>query len=188
MRRWILLGDLAWTTLAFVFASLLRYGVHWDGITYHAIYALLPFLVGSCFAWIVLFYRMRLDGFHGGWWMPSIASGLFLAVFCEMSLLLAAAYVTRQYVSRLALTYYVFLLLPGFLVIRHLARRALRGKHVVLCVCFLRCVCSHRVARSLATYRGEHHPARLLVSHSDPCLSSGCAFPSVSLSGALAMV
>src|SRR5580765_2347891 len=169
MRRWILLGDLAWTTLAFVVASLLRYGVHWDGITYHAIYALLPFLVGSCFAWIVLFYRMRLDGFHGGWWMPSIASGLFLAVFCEMSLLLAAAYVTRQYVSRLALTYYVFLLLPGFLVIRHLARRALRGKHECGEVCRVVIAGSDHIAREIAS-KIAHHPEML-------CRVVGFLFP-----------
>ena len=169
MGRWILLCDLGWTTFAFLIASVLRYGVHWDDVSYHATFALLPFLIGSCFLWVGLFYRMRLDGFHGGWWMPSIASGLFLAVFCEMSLLLAAAYLTRQYVSRLALTYYVLLLLPGFLVIRHLARRTLRGKHDCGDVCRVVIAGSDHIAREIAS-KIAHHPEML-------CRVVGFLFP-----------
>lgn len=167
--RWILLGDLAWTILAFGIASVLRYGLHWSTESARATLALLPFLVGSCFLWIVLFYRFKLDGFHGGWWLPSVTSGLLLAVACEMILLLAAAYLTRQYVSRLALSYLAIFLFPGLLMVRQLARRALRGKHIKGQVCKVVIAGSDNVAREIAS-KLSHHPEML-------CQIVGFLFP-----------
>ena len=169
MARWILGGDLLWTTTAFVIAGVLRYGVHWDAVSYEAGYTLLPFLASSCLLWTILFYRMGLDGFQGGWWMPSIASGLFLAVFCEMSLLLAAAYLTRQYVSRLALSYFGLLLFPGLLIVRHVVRRSLRGRHACGAVSRVVIAGSDHIAREIAS-KIAHHPEML-------CKVVGFLFP-----------
>ncbi len=169
MAHWILVGDLLWTGIAFTVAGILRYGIHWDATSYRATYALIPFLVGSVVLWTVLFYRMGLDGFHGGWWLPSIASGLVLAICCEMTLLLATAYLTRQYVSRLALTYFGILLFPGFLLVRHLVRRSLRGRHACGDVCRVVIAGSDHIAREIAS-KIAHHPEML-------CKVVGFLFP-----------
>jgi lipopolysaccharide/colanic/teichoic acid biosynthesis glycosyltransferase len=168
-RHWVLVGDLTWTVFAFVVAGYFRYGNKWDGATYHAVYALLPFLVFSVVLWTILFYRMKLDGFQGGWWLPSVASGLFLAVVGQMSFLLAAAYLTRQYVSRLALAYYGLLLFPGFLLVRHVVRRSLRGRHACGDVCRVVIAGSDRIAREIAS-KIANHPEML-------CRVVGFLFP-----------
>jgi lipopolysaccharide/colanic/teichoic acid biosynthesis glycosyltransferase len=169
IRRWILAGDLLWTVFAFVAAGYFRYGYSWDDTTYHAVYALLPFLAVSVAMWTILFYRMKLDGFEGGWWLPSVASGLFLAVVGQMSLLLAAAYLTRQYVSRLALAYYGLLLFPGFLLVRHVVRRSLRGRHACGDVCRVVIAGSGHIAREIAS-KIANHPEML-------CRVVGFLFP-----------
>ena len=167
--RWILTGDLLATTLAFVTAVFLRYGIHWDSSAYRSAYPLLPFLAVSYVLWFVLFYRMRLDGFHGGWWPPSIASGLFLAVLIEMSFLLAGAYLTRQYVSRMVLISYGVLLFPGFLLVRQSVRRVLRGRHASGEVCRVVIAGSDHVAQEIAS-KITHHPEML-------CRVVGFLFP-----------
>jgi lipopolysaccharide/colanic/teichoic acid biosynthesis glycosyltransferase len=169
IARWILAGDLVWITLSFLTAGLLRYGTQWDATSYRATYALLPFLIASWVLWTILFYRMKLDGFQGGWWLPSIASGLFLAVMGQMTLLLAAAYLTRQYVSRLVLASYGLLLFPGFLLVRHVVRRFLRGRHASGEVCRVVIAGSDHIAREIAS-KIAHHPEML-------CQVVGFLFP-----------
>jgi lipopolysaccharide/colanic/teichoic acid biosynthesis glycosyltransferase len=169
IRRWILLGDLIGITLAFFLAGYLRYGTHWDFARHHATYALLPFLIGSWTLWTILFYRMKLDGFQGGWWLPSIASKLLLAVFGQMSLLLAVAYLSRQYVSRLALAYYGLLLCPVFLLVRNLVRRFLIERHASGEVCRVVIAGSDHIAREIAS-KLAHHPEML-------CRVVGLLFP-----------
>jgi lipopolysaccharide/colanic/teichoic acid biosynthesis glycosyltransferase len=167
--RGILAGDLLWTTLAFFAAGFLRYGTQWD-VTGHAVtHAFLPLLAASWILWSVLFYRMKLDGFHGGWCLSSVVSGLMLGVCAQMSLLLAVAYLTRQYVSRLALAYYGILLFPGFLLVRYLVRRFLNRRHAAGSVCRVVIAGSGHIAGELAT-KISNHPEML-------CRVVGLLFP-----------
>jgi FlaA1/EpsC-like NDP-sugar epimerase len=111
---------------------------------------------------------MKLDGSKEVG-LPSVASGLFLAVVGQMSLLLAAAYLTRQYVSRLALAYYGLLLFPGFLLVRHVVRRSLRGRHACGDVCRVVIAGSGHIAREIAS-KIANHPEML-------CRVVGFLFP-----------
>ena len=167
--RGILAADLVWMTIAFFLAGFLRYGTHWNVNSYRVSHLLLPFLACGWLLWTLLFYQMDLDGFQGGWWLPSIASSLLLGVSGQMALLLAAAYLARQYVSRLALGYYAILLLPGFLLVRHAVRNILRVRHSCGEVSRVVIAGSDHIARELAS-KISNHPEML-------CRVVGFLFP-----------
>ncbi len=157
---WILATDLLWVALSFLGADLLRYGVHW-GTTQNAfVHILLPFLPVTWLAWAVLSENMQLDGFRGGWRFPAIVSALFLAVLLLMTVLLAVSYLTREYVSRLAIGYVGILLLGGFIAIRYGARLFLRARHRGGKVGRVLIVGTGSIARELAS-KIEHHPEML---------------------------
>jgi len=78
--------------------------------------------------WVLLSSQMKLDCFRGGWRFPAVVSQISLAVLCLMSILLAAGYLRRDYVSRLALSYFGILLFVGFIGIRYIARLLLLAK------------------------------------------------------------
>lgn len=100
---------------------------------------------------------MQLDGFRGGWRLPAIVSQLSLAVCFLMATLLAGGYLTRQYVSRLALGYFGVLLLLGFVLIRYGARVFLRSRHHAGEVSRVVVVGTGHVARELVA-KIEQHP------------------------------
>ena len=156
MARGILAADLLWMTIAAFVASLLRYGIHWDTSSYRITHVLLPLLAASWLLWTLLFFQIDLDGFQGGWWLPSVASRLLLGVAGQMTLLLAAAYLTRQYLSRLALGYYGVLLFPGFLLIRHIVWNFLRNRHSCGDVSRIVIAGSDQIARELASKISNH--------------------------------
>ena len=126
LEFWILLADLVWIVLAFLSADLLRYGLTWSWGERLAIRALLPFVIATCGCWVALSLVMHMDGFRGGWRMSAMLSQLFLGLSCTIALVTMLGYFSRNYVSRLALTYFMFLLGAGFAGIRCGARTLMR--------------------------------------------------------------
>lgn len=127
--RWILVADCAWIAIAVLGADVLRYGIHGSTSAALTAHHLFLFLFVNWGLWFVLSLRMHLDGFHGGWRFSAMVSQLCLAVGLLMAGLFAAGYLVREYVSRLALTYFGGLLLVGLFLIRYGACIFLRGRH-----------------------------------------------------------
>jgi lipopolysaccharide/colanic/teichoic acid biosynthesis glycosyltransferase len=169
LTNWMVTADLIWTLLSFFVAGFLRYGVGWGIRDRISFYPLLPFLVASLVLWVLLFHRFRLDGFHGGWRFPAVASRLLLAIFCLMSGLLATAYLAQRYVSRLVLVYFGALLFVGFLVFRYLVSQQLRARRRMGNLSRIVVVGSGSIAREVAA-KIERHPEML-------CKVAGFLFP-----------
>jgi len=169
LEVWILLADLACIGVAFLGADLLRFGLTWDPNELVSIHALLPFVIATCFIWIALSAVMQMDGFRGGWKLSAVFSHLLLGTSCTFALLLALGYLTRNYVSRLALGYFMLLLVGGFLGVRCLARLMLRWKHEEGDVWRVVIIGSGRVAQEVAA-KIELHPEML-------CKVVGMLFP-----------
>lgn len=166
---WILLADLAWIAAAFLGADLLRFGLTWLPDERVSIRALLPFVIASGVLWLVLSLFMPMDGYRRGWKLSNVLSQLLVGTLCTFATLLTLAYLMRSYVSRLALGYFVCLMIAGFVAIRCLARLFLRWRHrdgdlwrVVILGC-------GREAQEVAT-KIEQHPEML-------CKVVGMLFP-----------
>ena len=157
VSRGILLSDLAWSVVALFGAEVLRYGAFWQAADRSPSYALLPFLVVTIIIWILLSASMKLDCFRGGWHFPAVFSRLFLAVFCLMCVLLSGGYLAREYVSRLALTYFGLLLFGGFVGIRYVGRLLLLARYHAGKVRRVVIVGANRIARELAL-KIKRHP------------------------------
>lgn len=118
---------------------------------------------------------MKLDCFRGGWRFQAMVSQLFLAVLCLMCVLLSVGYLRREYVSRLALSYFGVLLLVGFIGIRYAARVMLLAKYHAGHVRKVVIVGSDRIARELGV-KISRHPEMLckvvgfLCPEDDPTL------------------
>jgi lipopolysaccharide/colanic/teichoic acid biosynthesis glycosyltransferase len=153
---WILGTDLLWVAVAFFCADVLRYGVHWGDAQEGFAYSLTPFLFVAWLLWGFLSTKMSLDGFRSGWRFPAMVSTVFLGVSFLMTVLLAASYLSRRYVSRLALGYFGLLLLLGFVVIRYGVRLFLRSRHRAGRVGRVIIVGNGQVARELASKIGRH--------------------------------
>jgi len=157
---WILGTDLLWVAIAFVCADVLRYGLSWGVAQKVFVYNLVPFLFAAWLLWALLSNKMKLDGFRGGWRFPAMVSALFLGVSFLMTVLLAGSYLSRRYVSRLALGYFGILLFLGFVAIRYGARLFLRARHRAGKVGRVVIVGNGQVARELAS-KIERHPEML---------------------------
>src|SRR5215471_13190178 len=129
VSRWIMATDLCWCVLAFAGAEALRYHRFWEPVNRPTLEVLLPFLAATTVLWVLLSSWMKLDCFRGGWRFSAVVSQVSLAVLCLMAVLLSAGYLEREYVSRLALSYFGILLLVGFIGIRYLARLLLVAKY-----------------------------------------------------------
>lgn len=161
LQNWILVADLLWISLALIIAETLRYGPDWyrpENAAGRVLF--LPSMLAASTAWVVLSYAMQLDCFGGGWRFSATAAHLFLAVFFVMTVLLAGAYLSRQYVSRLALGYFTVLLWVGFLTLRWFAFAWLNRRYRVGNIRRVVIVGSGRVARELAS-KFERHPEML---------------------------
>ncbi len=156
MTLLILLADLAWSAPAFFGAVILRYGIHWSADDRAKISALVPFLAATCIIWTVLSAWTHLDCFRGGWHFPAVVSHIFLAVTGLIVLLLATGYLLQQFVSRLALCSFGFLLFMGFLGIRYGARIVLGAQYRAGAVSRVVIAGSGPVARELATKIARH--------------------------------
>ncbi len=169
LDAWILAFDLIWATLAFAASFAVRYGLVWSSVTRTSMLALLPFFLASCVIWTFLSCTMNLDGFHGGWRLPAVVSHVLSALLCTMSILLALAYLARNYVSRLVLLYFGLLLFAGFIGIRTTAYSILRAKCRQSGVWRVVVLGTGRMARELSE-KFEHHPETL-------CSVAGLLFP-----------
>ena len=156
MSRWILLADLVWSVIALFGADALRYGVFWMAPDRTAIYALVPFLAVTMVFWILLSGRITLDGFRGGWRFPAVVSHVFSVVLCLMFILFSGAYLAREYVSRLALSYFGVLLFVGFVGVRYIARLLLLARYRSGNVRRVMIVGADRTAREVALKITRH--------------------------------
>lgn len=122
LRYTILLLDLAWIALAFMLSYALRYGriVYADLSPSLGWYA--PVFAAAAVIWIALYLSKNLEGFKGGWHLPTVFSQVMVGVFYLMILLFALAFLGRHYYSRLLLLYLACVLPFGLIIIRCLAR------------------------------------------------------------------
>lgn len=160
VRRKILVADLIWTFVAMGLGYLCRYGWIWHGPTQGTALTFVPFLILAAGCWTLLCSRFGLDGFRGGWHSPAIVSELFLSVSGLMVILLALAYLRREYVSRLVLSYFGLAIFLGFLAIRLGFRQYFKGLHRAGEVRRVVIVGNGSLARELAT-KIDRHPEML---------------------------
>ena len=169
LEFWILIADLAWTGIAFLGADLLRFGVTWAPDERASIHALLPFVLATCAIWVALSAFMQMDGFRGGWKLSTVFFHLLFGIACTFGVTLTVGYLIRSYVSRLALSYFMLLLVGGFLAIRCLARFILHWQHEGGDVWRVVILGSGRVAQEVAV-KIQSHPEML-------CTVVGMLFP-----------
>jgi lipopolysaccharide/colanic/teichoic acid biosynthesis glycosyltransferase len=152
----ILIGDVFLIAASFFIATYLRYGTS----DYGRIRTLLPFVGASCLLWVFFYDRMNLTGVRDGWKMSAIASRLLLAVGGQMSLVLAVGYLTRLYVSRVALVTVALLSLLGFLGLRYCVRSLLFARRVSGSLSRVVIAGSGRIASEIAA-KIKRHPELL---------------------------
>jgi lipopolysaccharide/colanic/teichoic acid biosynthesis glycosyltransferase len=139
---------------------LCRYGCVWRGPVGGSALTFLPFLIVAIGCWTLLSSRFGLDGFRGGWHSPAIVSELFLSISSLMVILLALAYLRREYVSRLVLSYFGLAIFLGFLAIRLAFRQYFKALHRAGDVRRVVIVGNGALARELAT-KIDRHPEML---------------------------
>jgi len=154
----VLIEDIVWILISVLSAYALRYGpaeIASSSLPSQAQY--LGVAIAAVVVWCLLYLRIKLDGFSGGWNLPSILSQVLIGVMLLMSILMAGAFLGRQFYSRLVLFYFGVLLVAGFVSIRCLMRsyvlsRSRNGglRRVVI-------LGSGRIARELAN-KIERHP------------------------------
>jgi lipopolysaccharide/colanic/teichoic acid biosynthesis glycosyltransferase len=126
LRNRILAADLAWIPVALAAEQMLCSGVRCRHLPLGAANFIF-YVVCTLLAWVLLSENLHLDGFRGGWRMPSLVSHLLLAIILLMVLLLAVQSVSERYVGRFTLSAFSLFLFAGFLGIRRFAlRRVLR--------------------------------------------------------------
>ncbi|HJT70738.1 MAG TPA: sugar transferase [Terriglobales bacterium] len=169
LEIWIWLADLAWISVAFLGANLLRYGTTWTPAERSSIHQLFPFIVATLITWSALSLFMQMDGFRGGWRLSAVFSQLLVAMCCTLAVLTILGYFSRTYVSRLALTYFMLLLAAGFVGVRFGARLMLRIWHDGGSLWRVLILGNGRVAQEVAA-KIEQHPETL-------CRVVGLLFP-----------
>ena len=107
---------------------MVRTAAPWDvGHLQNALRASL-FLIGiAAIAWCVIFERLKLDGFYGGYPLPTMFSKMCTGVVCLVVLLASAGFLLHRDGSRLLLFAFAAILLGGALTGR-LAARGLARK------------------------------------------------------------
>jgi lipopolysaccharide/colanic/teichoic acid biosynthesis glycosyltransferase len=180
IRYLMLTADLLWVLGALAIAITLRYARP-EGLNDFALhfqdYSFA--IVASIVAWTFLYFEMGLDGFKGGWHFPTIVSKLFVAVAFLMVVLLAAAFVTQHFYSRLLLFYFALAYLPGLIGGRCLARFLITSE--LGNAADRRCIILGHgpVARELATKIASHPEIPFQVAGflfpGDPDISNGFA-------------
>jgi lipopolysaccharide/colanic/teichoic acid biosynthesis glycosyltransferase len=138
-------------------AFLLRYGAAWSLQPRSIVQPFALALLGASLTWTILWSVFDLDGFRGGWRFPAMVSHLVLAASLVMVALLAAGYLVRVYVSRLALGYFGLVMVSGFILIRVAAHAFLSLRYRAGAVRRVVIVGSGPVAREAAA-KIERHP------------------------------
>jgi lipopolysaccharide/colanic/teichoic acid biosynthesis glycosyltransferase len=180
IRYLILAADLLWVLGALAIGIFFRYvrqeslndfAQHFQSYSFA--------IAASIVAWTFLYFEMSLDGFKGGWHFPTIVSKLFVAVSLLMIVLLAAAFVTQHFYSRLVLFYFAIAYLPGLVAGRYLVRFLITSE--LRNVAARRCVILGHgpVARELASKIASHPEIPFQVAGflfpGDPDISNGFA-------------
>lgn len=162
IRFVLIAADAAAVLLALFLAFLFRYGTnigaHFSqGPSRDAISIV---VLGSLAAWLGLYGPMRLDSFSEGWSLPATVSRIALAASIQMGVILALAYMTQVYFSRLILIYFAITFCGLVLTVRVVAYNLLcaylrvgRTRRVVI-------VGEGKVARELVR-RIRRHPELL---------------------------
>jgi lipopolysaccharide/colanic/teichoic acid biosynthesis glycosyltransferase len=129
LRYWILAADLLWVWTALQIAAQLRYAASGGsvGVTKH-FPQFLPIAFAATIVWTFLYFHMHVDGFQGGWHLPTVVSRVMAAVSFLIVLLLAFAFPARHDYSRLVLLYFAFLFPLGLVAIRYVVRSFLNSR------------------------------------------------------------
>jgi len=115
IRQAILLLDLLWIAAAFAVAFALRYEyVQIGSESWTSLREFVPAVGSALLIWTFLYLNKNLEGFRGGWHLPTVISQTVVGVFYLMAFLLAFAFLQRHYYSRLLLLYLACLLPIGF--------------------------------------------------------------------------
>lgn len=158
VRHIILAGDLAWIVLSSVTAYMLRTASPWSAghlrIAFHESVFL---MTAASLAWLLLFYRLKLDGFYGGYEVAATLSQLFSGAIALVLLVASAGFLLHKDGSRLLLASFAALFFlaafTGRLAARALARKfAGRGSRRRVLI-----VGKGRIAQELAE-RIHKHP------------------------------
>lgn len=160
LELWILLADLSWICGAFLISDVLRFGLTWSPEERIPIRALLPFGITAAAVWVALSFFMQMDGFRGGWKFSVVFSHVLFGSASTTAVMLALGYLSRTYVSRLALAYFILLIFGGCLWIRVAARSVLRWRHQNGDVWRVVILGGGRVAQEVAT-KIQQHPEML---------------------------
>ena len=128
IRKSILVLDLFWICIAFSFAYTFRYKSLFGVESWASFRDFLPVLASALLIWTALYLSKNLDGFRGGWHVPTVFSQILVGVFYLMAFLLALAFLQRHYYSRLVLLYLASLLPVGLVAIRCVVRWAISSR------------------------------------------------------------
>lgn len=123
IRQIILLLDLLWIAAAFLVAYALRYEYLEIGSESWASFREFVPAVGSALIiWTLLYLNKNLEGFRGGWHLPTVISQTGVGVFYLIAFLLVLAFLQKHYYSSLLLPYLACLLPIGSVIIRCFVR------------------------------------------------------------------
>lgn len=127
-RYGILAFDLLWVIAALWIALGLRYAASSDGIDFgHRLGLYFPLVLVALVVWPALYFEMNLDGFKGGWQFAAILSKATVAVVLLMMTILALAFLTQYFYSRLVLLYFAIIFVLGLVALRCIVRLAVTG-------------------------------------------------------------
>lgn len=123
IRRVVFATDLIWICLSALVAYFLRTGLPWtpENVQF-AFHQSLFLMTVSAISWVLVFYRLKLDGFYGGYEFVSVLSQLFSGLVTLIILVASAAYLARDLISRLLIFYFAGLFFLGALSGRIFAR------------------------------------------------------------------
>ena len=164
LRHWILVADLLCVLGALGAAFALRYSGTNDTIDLIGRFQTYSLeLCAAVATWTFLYFEMSLDGFEGGWHFPAIFSKVNVAVSLMMIVLLAFAFTTKHFYSRLVLLYFAILFVLGSVGVRCVVR-FLVGSQLRNGVC-ARCVVlgNGPIARELVSKIASHPEISLQV-------------------------
>src|SRR5260370_37529316 len=119
LRYTILLLDLVWIALAFTLSYALRYGrIVFDTGLSPSLGGYAPVIAAAALIWTILYLSKNLEGFKGGWHLPTVFSQVTVGIFYLMVFLFAFAFLSKHYYSRLLLLYLACVLPFGLIIIR----------------------------------------------------------------------
>ncbi len=126
LRFWILLADLLWLLGSLQIAIQFRYAAVSGTVRLAEPFVQYSLMIlTAALAWTFLYFEMHLDGFQGGWHLPTIISRVIVAVSILMAFVLASAFLSQHFYSRLVLLYFGCLFPLGLVGIRFALRSLL---------------------------------------------------------------